>query len=486
MSSPLNVLYVTPELAPHAKSGELADVAGALPKSLADAGHAVTVVLPYYRCPGLESLAKERLETELRIPLGSKRIRCRVYRAQPGNFDLYLIDHRPYFWREHIYGTGKEEYLDNDERFTFFCRAVLELLSETEMPVEIIHANNWPAALIPVLARTHYRRVKKIQRAACVLSLHNVLYQGAFPLDSLELSGLTWRSLDARGLTLNGRFNFLKTGITYADALHTVSSGYRRDILTARHGFGLNRILNERRDHLFAIRNGIDTDLWDPGRDTYIASPYSPPDFEGKWECRRDLIEVLKLDAGKGTCIISMLSNFTAHKGFDLLVEALDRILSLDVALVILGQGESHFEQQLRRAQARWPGRLSVRLGFSPWMLHKVLAGADAILIPSRYEPCGLNQMYGFRYGTVPVVRHTGGLKETVRPYSPRRGGGDGFVFREYTVPALIQALKSVVKAHDRPEVWRRIMRAGARRHVSWNGAAKRYTRLYEKALKTK
>ncbi len=486
MSSPLQVIYATPEAGPWAKSGELADVAGSLPKALADQGAKVSVFLPCYRRPEIESLPKKRLDIELSIPVASKRMRCRVYKAEPGKFDLYLIDNPPYFWREHIYGTGREDYLDNDERFVFFARAVLEFLIRAQRPVDIVHCNNWPTALIPAFMRTHYRRLKRFQQAGSLLSLHNVRYQGDFPLDSLTLTGLSWKHFDADGPAFKGRFNFLKAGVAFADALHTVSSSYRKDILSVRYGFGMNADLASRRKDLFSIRNGIDYETWNPASDDYLAANYRPPDFQGKAICRQDLIRKFGLLVGERTCVAGVISYFTRHKGLGILAEALEELLSLDIVLIVLGQGEAEFERSFRQAQRRWPGRMVLRMGFSPGEIHKLLAGADVILIPSFHEPCGLNQMYGFRYGTVPVIRAAGGLKETIKPYGPGQREGDGFVFRDFSATALISAMRQAVRVFKQPRSWSRIMIAGTRRNFSWEKSAQKYMRLYHDILEYK
>jgi starch synthase len=486
MSSPLQVIYVTPEAAPWAKSGELADVAGSLPKALAEQGAKVSVFLPCYRRPEIESLPKKRLNIKLSVPVGDIRLRCRVQKAEPGKFDLYLIDHPPYFWREHIYGTGREDYLDNDERFVFFARAVLEFLSQARLPVDIVHCNNWPAALIPVFMRTHYKRLKRFQQAGSLLSLHNVRYQGDFPLDSLTLTGLSWKHFDFDPPFFRGRFNFLKAGVAYADAIHTVSSSYRKDILSAKHGFGMNEALAYRRKDLSSIRNGIDYETWDPGSDDFLAANYRPPDFHGKAICRQDLIREMGLRIGERACIVGVISYFTPHKGFEILAEALEGLMSLDIALIVLGQGEAEFERKFHQAQRRWPGKVVLRLGFSPGEIHRLLAGADVILIPSFHEPCGLNQMYGFRYGTVPVIRVAGGLKETVRPYGPGQLDGDGFVFRDFSAAALTASVRQAVRVFRKPRSWSRLMRAGTRKNFSWEKSAHRFMRLYHNILESK
>lgn len=479
----MRIAFLSPEVSPFAKSGEMADVAGSLPKALAESGLDVDVFMPRYRSPGIESLSAERLKPDLLVPLGNRRIKTRIYRSEMGKFDLYLIDQPSFFWREGIYGTGKGEYLDNDERFAFFNRAVLEYLVEADVPIDILHCNNWATALAPVFLRTHYRRHRIFKKTAAVLTLHNIAFQGKFPPDAVEHTGLSWRYLSSKQLSLGGRFNFLKSGLVYADVISTVSSSYRRAIMTRRHGFGLDGVLRKRKAVLTAVRNGIDYEVWNPESDPYLKVNYSSDDFETKRLCRSDILEEAGLKIDPKAPLVGIWSYLSEQKGLDIVLEALDELLALGLGILIQGSGDAGIERRLQEAEKRHKRRLAVRLNQNPALTHKLLGGADIILIPSRFEPCGLNQLYGFRYGTVPVVRATGGLKETVVPHRDPSRAGNGFIFRDYTAAALTASMRQAAEAFSKPRVWRNLMRNGFAADFSWGRAARKYHRLYQRAV---
>ncbi len=486
MEKNLRVAFVSAEVSPYAKLGEMADVAYSLPKHLSSLGMDVSLFMPKYRRPEIDSLPIERITSNLPVYLGDRTAKANVFRGEQGKYDIYFIDNPKYFWRDQIYGTGTREYLDNDERFIFFNRAVLEFLHSSKLQPDIIHCNNWPTALIPVFLKTHYTKKKHFHNTATVLTLHNIAYQGEYPPDSLMLTGLNMKYFTSRHLSLNGKFNFLKAGIMYADVLNTVSSTYRREILTKKHGLGLEEILRIRRDVFFSIRNGIDYEVWNPETDPYIATNYSFSNLDAKKTCKRDLIKEFGLPIHTKTAVIGIVSYMRTHKGFDILLDAMDELVKLDMALVILGQGEEQYENQFIEIQKKYPDKVAVRLEMNPALAHKMAAGADIFLIPSLYEPCGLNQLYSFRYATVPVVRGTGGLEETVRPFHPTTSEGNGFVFKEYSSAAMLEALKEALKYYKKPELWKKIISEGMKENFSWDNAARRYMNLYKSALDIK
>jgi starch synthase len=483
MEKNLKVAFVSAEVSPYAKLGEMADVAYALPKHLASLGMDVSLFMPKYRRPEIDSLPMELITENLAVYLGDRKVKARVFKGEQGKYDIFFIDNPKYFWRDQIYGTGAGAYLDNDERFIFFNRAVLEFLLANKMKKDIIHCNNWPTALIPVFLKTHYSSKKLFQETATVLTLHNIAYQGEFPPDSLMITGLNLQYFTSPHLSLNGKFNFLKAGIMFTDVLNTVSSSYRREILTKKHGLGLEEILNRRKDVFFSIRNGIDYEVWNPETDPFIAANYSSTELEAKKICKEDLLKEFGLSISTKTPVIGIVSYLRTHKGFDILLEAMDELVRWDMALVILGQGEEQYEHQLIEIQRKYPTKVAVRLEMNPPLAHKMAAGADIFLIPSLYEPCGLNQLYSFRYATVPVVRWTGGLEETVRPFSLKTPDGNGFVFREYSSSALLVALQEALTCYKNPDVWEKIKSIGMRENFSWNNAAKRYASLYRSAM---
>ena len=375
----------------------------------------------------------ELVVPKLSVPLGTGKVNASVYRAEPGKFTLFLVDNPKYFMRESIYGPSSGEYLDNDERFVFFNRAVLEFMARSGHRSDIIHCHSWPAALIPVFLKTLYAHKPVFRETSSLLTLHNVAYQGEFPADSLALAGLSWNGPLSQKLDFDGKFNFLKTGIVFADALNTVSRSYSREILAGKETHGLSAILKSRRLGLESIRDGVDYEEWNPRTDPYIAANFGPDDIAGKAVCRKDLIKEFGLSISEREPVIGVVSYLTRAKGYDLLNESVSKLLDMDLGLVVLGRGDEIYENLLRKIKERRPGKASVRFEMNPALSHKVIAGSDILLMPSLVEPCGLTPLYAFRYGTVPVVRATGGLKEIVvsRPDDP--GAGNGFLFRAFT-----------------------------------------------------
>lgn len=486
MNQKLKVIYVSPEVSPYAKSGELADVSSSLPKYLSSLGVEVSLFMPKYRKHEIESLPMELVTRELIVPMGEQKAKANIYKSEQGKYAIYFVDNPIYFWRDGIYGIGEGEYLDNDERFIFFNRAVLEFLVKAEMKADIIHCNSWPTALIPVLLKTLYAHKALFKNTATVFTLHNVAYQGEFPPESLGLTGLSWNYFNPDQLALNGKFNFLKAGVIFSDALTTVSSAYRREIQTEKYGFGLEKILRKKKDIFFSIRNGVDYELWNPETDPHLAANYSVSNLKGKKDCKLDLLKEFGLQLSPEIPLLGIVSYLSSQKGFDILLEAVPDLIEMEVGLVILGKGDERYENLFFNLCKQYPQRIGVKLEISQALAHKVVAGADILLIPSLYEPCGLNQLCSFRYGTVPVVRATGGLGETVKPFKPATLKGNGFVFRKYSSQALLQALKEALSCYRRPELWQKVMEAGLGESVSWEVAARKYVRLYKNVLALK
>jgi len=485
MDQKMRVLYVSPEVSPFAKSGELADVAAALPKYLSLRGIDISLIIPKYRRPEIESSAPELVFAELPVPLGGKITKASIYRTEAGEYPVYFVDNPKYFWREKIYGPATGDYLDNDERFIFFNRAVLEFLLKAHLPVDVIHSNSWPAALIPVFLRTHYLKEPLFKEIATVLTVHNAGYQGEFPPESLALTEIDWNSFNSRELSYSKRFNFLKTGLIFSDVINTVSSAYKKEVQTKKHGFGLEKILRSRRNDFFSIRNGVDYELWNPENDPFLAANFSLRSLDGKKICKQDLAREFGFSLAPQTPVVALTSYLTRYKGFDLLLGAMDELVKMDLGMIVCGQGDEKYEKEFSRLKKKYPGKIAVRFEMEPWLAHKIVAGADIFLIPSLHEPCGLNQLYGFRYGTVPVVRATGGLKETVKSFDRKTLRGNGFVFKEYSSEALLRTLKEALDCYQEPPLWRKIMEEGLRQNFSWEIAAREYLELYERALKS-
>jgi starch synthase len=480
MSEGPRILMAASEMTPYAHTGGLGDVIAALPRALHDAGASVHVVLPAYRTIDWEAAGAEPSGVvELRA--GSIRREVRLRTARTGGLSVSFVEADDYFARDHLYGGPYGDYADNAERFAFFSRAVLALAAHLEPAPDIIHCHDWQTALVPVFARAFPD--PRLAATATVFTIHNLGYQGIFPSSVWPLLDLDWSYFTPRTLEFYGQVNFLKGGLVFADALTTVSRRYAEEILSPEYGHGLDGVLRERRDVLRGIRNGIDVDAWNPARDPYIAATYDREQLDGKSRCKAALQESFGLRAAPHTPLIGMVSRLADQKGFDILTAAIPELLRHDVQLAILGSGDGVYEERLTAEGRRAPDRLAIRIAFDTATSHQVEAGADAFLMPSRYEPCGLNQMYSMRYGTVPIVRATGGLDDTVDEFDATTGRGTGFKFAPYAPDALLGAVRRARETYHCPADWRRVMRAGMAGDFSWREPAARYAALYRELI---
>ena len=487
MKKGLRITLVTPEAAPFAKSGELAEFCSALPRYLTALGLEVSLVMPKYGTPQIASLDASVVFPEVSVPLDGNRSKASILRAEQKGYDVYLIDCPKYFLRENIYGPPTGNYLDNDERFIFFSRAVLEFLRQSGLSPDIVHCHNWPTALVPVFLRSHYRKDPGLESVATLLTLHNAAYQGEFPAESLALTELSWDFLSPQSLSSDGKINFLQAGAAHADLVNTVSATYEKELLSKKNGSGLSGALRKRRKTFTSVRNGIDGEIWDPEKDPYIAANYGPGRLDGRAVCKQDLIATMGLTLSIEMPLLAFVSHLARHKGADILAQSLEAIVNLGAGVVIYGEGDERFRKEFQAAARRFPGRLAFRFESNPVLTHKIMAGADILLIPSLTEPSGLSLFAAFRYGAVPVVRATGGLKEAVRAYNSITGSGNGFVFDGYTPQALLRAITQAIDCCTRrPAHWRRLMEEGMRQEFSWKETARGYAELYQKALKIK
>lgn len=464
----MRVLMVAAEVAPLAKVGGLADVMGALPQALAERGVDVAVAMPCYR--GVREQVRAREGGSFSVPVGDAAVPCTVYEgALPDSkVPLYLLAHEPYFDRPQIYGEGGTDYEDALERFVFLSRGALALPGILNWEPDIVHAHDWHTALVPVYM--HDGAVPTGART--VFTIHNLAYQGFFPQERAHILGLSGATLE--GLHHWGQLNLLKGGIRSADLITTVSPTYAREIL--RSGDGLREVLEARADALVGVLNGVDYRVWDPERDALLWRSYAIDDLSGKATNKQRLQETLGLLQAPSTPLVGMVTRLVEQKGLDLVVDALERVLALGVQLVFLGTGDPRYEAFLLDAAERHPGRVAGHIGFSEELAHRIEAGCDMFLMPSKYEPCGLNQLYSLRYGTVPVVRATGGLADTVR----EGARGNGFVFSEYTAEAMLSALSRAVEVYrHKPVAWQELMRRGMRADHSWEAVARVYRNLY-------
>lgn len=482
----MDVVFVASEAVPFAKTGGLADVAGALPRALEKQGHRASLFLPCYRRARSAGPAPADTGVTLHIPIGARHVDGRVLQARlPGSGAMaYLIDQPGYFDRDGLYGNGTTDYEDNCERFVFFQRAVLETIRALGLRPDVIHCNDWQTGLIPVYVRTLYRNVPELSRAGTLLTIHNLAYLGLFWHWDMALTGLDWHLFNWRQLEFHGKLCFMKAGLVFADLLSTVSPTYAREIQTPRHGIGLDGLLRDRHADLYGIVNGIDLDIWSPSNESMIARRYDADTVtEGKARCKDWLQEQAGLDRRPEVPLFAQIGRLDPQKGWDLLAEVADRLLATDAQLMVLGVGHARYHALLEDLARRHPGRCSAFLGFDDDLAHQIEAGADLFLMPSLFEPCGLNQLYSLAHGTVPVVRATGGLADTVTDATPSTladGTATGFCFTEPTAAALWQTIERALALWPDRDAWTRLMRTGMRQDWSWDRSAREYTRVYE------
>jgi len=394
---------------------------------------------------------------------------------------FFFVDYSPYFDRDGLYGTASGDFPDNAERFTLFCRAVIEGSKILGVP-DIFHCHDWQSAMVPVLLRTQYVEDPAFRNAGTVFTIHNMGYQGLFPPEILPLLMLPWDLFTISKMEYFGNVNFLKGALAYSDFITTVSRKYSQEIQTAEFGFGLEGVLKERAQTVTGILNGVDYEEWNPETDKFIAAHYSSEDLSGKVECKRDLLASFGLNqADENAPVIGIVSRFAAQKGFDLIGQIVDRLALEDVLLTVLGSGDRLYEEMFMRLSRRVPNKIAVRIAYDNALAHKIEAGADMFLMPSRYEPCGLNQIYSLKYGTPPIVRATGGLDDTIDPWDARTKKGTGFKFQEYTGEALLRTIHQALQLYRDQGSWQKLMRNGMSKDFSWRVAAREYLRVYER-----
>jgi len=488
----VHIVFAASECTPFAKTGGLADVMAALAKELVKLGCRVTVYLPLY--PSVRPFLAGELPFAIRsltIPFpGYNRFAGVVEGGEREGVRFYFVDCPELFERDGIYGPhdriapGGGDYSDNAERFGLFCRAVVEAAKQLGVP-DIFHVHDWPAALIPVLLRTVYHDDPALRSAATVLTIHNAAYQGLFPPSAIPQLLLPWELFAFDKLEFHNSVNWLKGGVVYSDYLTTVSPTYAEEIQTPEFGAGLDGALARRHWDLRGILNGADYAQWNPAHDAKLAAHYSPEHLEGKTDCRKDLLHAFGLDAApEEAMVIGMVTRLATQKGLDFLAEIADRLLERNVALVALGSGEPLYEELLRNLATRKPNQVAVRIKYDNALAHKIQAGSHVFLMPSRYEPCGLNQMYALRYGTVPVVRATGGLDDTVEEWNPEAATGTGFKFHGHNPQDLLAALDRALAAFHDKQSWQKLMRNGMAKDFAWEHPAREHVEVYNEVLR--
>ena len=477
----MHVAFVASECVPYSKTGGLADVIGALPQALAALGHQVSVYLPKYRQTQVPEARV--LAPSLTVPFDDDyRFPALLEGPERDGVRFYFIDYPPYFGREALYGTQLGDYPDNAERYALFARAVIEAAKITGVP-DVFHCHDWQAALVPVLLRSLYAEDPAYTRTPVVFTIHNMGYQGLFPPEVLPLLQLPWDLFTIAKLEFYGKVNFLKGALIFSDFITTVSRKYSQEIQTREYGFGLEGVLKARTSTVSGILNGVDYRQWSPERDPHIAAKYTAEDPAPKAVNKVDLLRAYGMKPPAGRIpVIGIVSRFAGQKGFDLIAQIADRLAREELLLVALGSGDKEYQDLFRRLQKLYPQRFAVKIAYDDQLAHKIEAGADMFLMPSRYEPCGLNQIYSLKYGTVPIVRATGGLDDTIDSWDPRTRRGTGFKFSDYTADALLTAIRAALAAYQDEPGWQELMRNGMVKDHSWSASAREYAKVYTRA----
>ncbi len=486
---PLKIFYVVSEVAPFAKTGGLADVAGTYPKFLKELGHDIRVMMPNYR---VINERKYVLRDVIRLRNMEVQVGDRIVKGSaksaflPGSkVQVYFLDNEEYFDREELYQDPKtgEDYADNAERFIFFCKECLETLRLLHWQPDVIHCNDWQTALIAVYMKTLLKEDPFFENTGTLLTIHNAAYQGIFPPETVHLTGLP-AEYAAKGGALEfwGKVNFLKAGILHADLLSTVSPSYAKQIQESdEYGCGLSETLRSRSKDLYGILNGVDYTVWNPETDKLIPYNYTVTDLTGKQQNKKALAEQCGLKYQEEIPVIGMISRLIDQKGFDLLAESFDKLMAEPVQFVLLGRGEQKYESMFLKFARKYARKCAVRVAFDEGLAHLIEAGSDLFLMPSRYEPCGLNQMYSLKYGTIPIVHAVGGLADTVVDFDPASGEGTGFLFEKYSAKALLDTVKRALKAYQDQGLWRKLVRNAMKQDFSWRVSAEKYVKLYHR-----
>ncbi len=472
----MRIAIASSEAAPFAKTGGLADMVGALAAALGDQGADTTLIVPAHR--SVLDRNPEATGLAFDVPVAGAAVRADILRGCVGRTPVHFIRADRFFDRDHLYGPPGADYGDNADRFAFFARAVLQLLSAGDPP-DVIHVHDWQSGLAAALLRLEPEHYPRLASARTLLTVHNVGYQGLFDADAFRRLGLDAGACWPR-FEFYGRTNYLKAGVSLADLVTTVSPTYAEEIKTAAQGCGLDGVFRERAGQLVGILNGVDYSIWDPAADGFIRSPYTAGDLTGKRDCKVDLQRRAGLPVADRP-VVSVVARLAEQKGIDILLGAIGELLARDLQFVLLGTGEARYESPLRDIGQRHPGQAAIHTRFDEGLAHVVEAGSDIFLMPSRYEPCGLNQLYSLKYGTVPVVRATGGLRDSVSAFDPATRQGTGFLFDDYSPGALLDAVDRALDCYRQPDVWQVLMRNAMSRDFSVQRVAALYLDAYRR-----
>jgi len=483
----MNILIASPEVVPFAKTGGLADVTGALPKAINKlGGHNIAVILPKYKIVDEKKFGLQVIKENINIKFNAKGASIRIFQGEiEGNIPAYFIDNPAYYKREGLYQEDSKDYPDNAERFAFYSKAAIDACKVLNFKVDLIHCHDWQAGLIPVILKGFYQEDRFFKNTATLFTIHNIAYQGNFPSEKVSFIKFPDEFYTMRGLEFYGNLNFLKGGLVFSEMINTVSRKYSQEIQTKEYGCGLEGVLKERAKDLYGILNGVDYEEWSPEKDKFIKFNYGKDDLKGKAFCKRELQQELGLSQDMKTPIIGLISRLVPQKGLDLIAEVFESLMQMDLQFVLLGSGERDLEDFFKKAASKYSKKVGVKIGFDNALAHKIEAGADMFLMPSRYEPCGLNQIYSLRYGTVPIVRATGGLDDTIIDYEEDRVNGNGFKFVDASSQQMLQRIKRALEYYNSHE-WMKIMENGMAADFSWDASAKKYVELYQLAIKKK
>jgi len=484
MGQKLRVLFVASEGVPFAKTGGLADIVGTLPQALADQGVEIKVLMPYYGMVKQGKAPTSLIAEDLEVNLGEIHHPFNLMAPSAPGSPFFFVERDEFYERSQLYGTPRGDYFDNLERFAFFCGAVLPFCRALDFHPDLIHCHDWQSALTPVYLRRRWAGEDILAGAKTVFTIHNLAYQGLFPKEKFPLLGLDWSLFSLDGLEYYDKINLLKGGIMFADAVTTVSPRYSLEIQTPEFGYGLEGVLRTRAAQLHGILNGVDYQDWNPETDPLIPCKFSPKDLAGKAANKAALMEAFGLSPDLADApILAIISRLADQKGFDLVEQIMPQLMKQKLMLVILGAGEEKYHRWLEGEAPKYKGKLGVKIAFDNQLAHLMEAGADMFLMPSRYEPCGLNQIYSMKYGTIPVVRATGGLADTVTPVGDPSAPGTGFVFTDYTPEAFLKAIHTALDAYNDPHLWRRIMEHAMGQDFSWKVSARKYLELYKSLI---
>lgn len=482
----MKIVFATSEITPYASTGGLADVGAALPVALQAQGLDVIRVMPMYRRVLEDDRSRTDTGLRLNIPVGLRTLQAEIWQSGEAGPTTYFIRKDEFYDRRELYSLPERDYDDNFERFVFFQKAVVALMDALTIRADIVHANDWQTGLIPYFLDYGIQGMGRGRKEKVVYTIHNLAYQGIFADTDFPYSNLPYSCFSLDELEFYGNINCMKGGIIRADLLTTVSKRYSQEILTPEFGCGLEGVLLDAQHKLHGIVNGVDYSTWEPSTDILIAAPFSVENLDGKNTCQKALLERMGLKApasGRRTPVIGMVSRLVDQKGMDILAEAMDRIMAEDVYFVLLGSGQEEYQEMCQAWSRKWPDRFGVYIGYHNGLAHQIEAGADLFMMPSKFEPCGLNQLYSLRYGTIPIVHATGGLDDTIQDISADGSSGNGFKFTDYTVQSLLASIKRALSLFKTGKQWTAIQKRAMKEEFSWSKSAKEYIALYESLM---